>query len=134
MSDLSAPSRPRRLLYCERMFGVFFLLWGLILQVDNFVPLPRHGVFFTHLELIAPGWVWGVVMIVIALARYFAWRLDSARWRLGLSSMTLIFLWIIAGVAFWEGLWGISFPLAAFAAIIAQSCHRMLARDIELGL
>lgn len=128
------PYRLYRMLFCERSFGIFFLAWGLLLQANHFTRLAPHGSFLSHLESYAPGWVWGVGMILIGVGRYIAFRYKSARWRIRLSSFTLFYLWMIAFVAAWGGLWGATFPLALFVALLATEFHRMLARDIELGL
>lgn len=127
-------TRPHHMLFCERIFGVFFLLWGSLLQVGHFEQLAPHGSFLSKIEQYAPGWVWGLGMIAIGIGRFIAHRRKSRRWRMRLSSLTLFYMWMIAGVAAWSDLWGASFPLAAFVAVLAQLFHRMLARDIELGL
>lgn len=124
----------RRMLFGERTFGVFFLLWGLLLQLDTLIPLSPNGIFFFELKCYAPSWLWGSGMIAIGVGRYIAYRKHSARWRLTLSSATIIVLWLIAGVALWARLIGATFPLACFVALLAQGFHRMLAKDIQLGL
>lgn len=124
----------RRWLFGERAFGLLFLLWGLLLQLDAFIPLSPDGAFFFELKCYAPSWLWGGGMIVIGAGRYIAYRKRSAWWRMTLSSATIVVLWLIAGVALWAGLIGATAPLACFVALLAQSFHRMLARDIQVGL
>lgn len=133
MSSQPTSSR-RRMLFGEKIFGIFFVVWGLFLQLDNFVSLSPYGVFLFELKCYAPTWLWGAALTSIGLGRYFAYKSHSARWRLTFSSASIILLWIIAAVALWSRLLGATFPLAAFVAVLAQQFHRMLARDIELGL
>lgn len=124
----------RRMLFGERTFGLFFLFWGCLLQLDNFIPLSTTGILLFELKCYAPSWLWGGVMIVIGIGRYIAYRAHSKPWRLALSSATIIVLWLIAFIALWARLIGATFPLACFVAMLAQGFHKMLARDIELGL
>lgn len=128
------PAVPRRMLFGEKMFGVYFLAWGLLLQFDHLIDLSPRGAFLFELRCYAPSWLWGGGMIVIGIGRYLAYHRHSARWRLALSSATIVMLWLIAGVAVWAGLIGATAPLACFVALLAQGFHRMLARDIQLGL
>lgn len=138
MADLSATPRPRpRMLFGERTFGLYFVLWGLLLQLDHLdhvFHLSPDGIFFFELECYAPGWLWGSAMLAIGIGRYFAHRANHAKWRMRLSSATIVVLSLIAGVSIWAGLIGATAPLACFAVFLAIGFHRMLAKDIALGL
>lgn len=122
------------MLFCERVFGVWFLLWGLLLLLDTVTPLSRRGIFFGHLEEFLPGWAWGLVFIAIAVGRWLAYRRRSACWRVTLSTVTFVLLVVIATIAASTKLYGATLPLAAFAAYVAWWCHRALLRDLRRGL
>lgn len=122
------------MLFCERVFGVWFLLWGVVLILDTVTPIATRGIFFGHLEAYLPGWAWGVVFILIAMARWQAYRTQSRPWRVGLSAATFVLLVIIAAIAATTKLYGATLPLATFAAYVAWWCHRALLRDTRLGL
>lgn len=128
------PPVQRRMLFGERSYGIFFVLWGISLQIDCWTRISPRSSLFSELEFYAPGWVWGLTMILIGIGRFFAHRARSSKWRIRLSSLTIIVLWLVAATALWAGMIGATFPLACFAAVLAQGFHRMLARDIELGL
>lgn len=122
------------MLFCERAFGVWFLLWGMLLLVDAVTPIARRGIFFGHLEAYLPGWGWGVIFILVAVARWLAYRAQSRRWRVGLSATTFVLLVIVSSIAAAARLYGATLPLAGFAAYVAWWCHRAILRDSRLGL
>ncbi len=122
------------MLFCERAFGIWFLLWGLLLLVDTLTPIAQRGIFLGHLESYLPGWTWGTLFILIAVARWQAYRTQSRWWRVWLSGATFVLLVIITSIAAIAGLYGATLPLAGFAAYVAWWCHAALLRDIRLGL
>lgn len=122
------------MLFCERAFGVWFLLWGLLLLVDTVSPVSHRGIFYGHLEGYLPGWGWGILFIVIAIGRWWAYRRQSRCWRVRLSVVTFVLLVIVAAIAATTGLLAATFPLSAFAAYVAWWCHQALLRDTRLGL
>lgn len=122
------------MLFCERVFGVWFLLWGLLLILDTFTSIAHRGLFYGHLEQYLPGWMWGLVFIAIAVARWVAYRKKSRCWRVTLSTVTFVLLVVIATIAASTKLYAATLPLAAFAAYVAWWCHRQLLRDVRLGL
>lgn len=132
MSSDSTPRTP--MLFCERAFGVWFLLWGLILIVDTATPIARRGLFFGHLETFLPSWTWGIIFIVIALGRWQAYRKRSRCWRVRLSAVTFVLLLVVAAMAATTGLFAATVPLTLFAAYVAWWCHQALLRDTRLGL
>lgn len=127
------PSRPHPMPFCERAFGLFFLLWGAILLIDS-VFAPIAGRFAGRLEHYAPTWLWGSVFVIIAVARWAAYRFSSNKWRVWLSFASCIMLVIVAATAFSAGLWSATTPLAGMLAYIAFWCHSALLRDIRYGL
>lgn len=120
--------------FCERSFGLFFALWGLVLFLEGLLSHTTQGLFFGRLEHYMPSWAWGSVLSAIGVARYFAFRYKSACWRRRLSTLTLIVLVTIAAIAIATGLWAATAPLAVFVASVAYWCHIALLRDMRLGL
>lgn len=121
------------MLFCERSFGTFFVLWGLWLVLEKFVVFGR-GLFYNRLDHYLPTCAWGSLLILIGVSRYIAFKRRSKPWRLRLSLLTFLMLVIISAVAFSSGLWAATGPLSAFLAYIAFWCHGALIRDIGLGL
>lgn len=122
------------MLFCERSFGVFLFVWGVFLILDSWLSASHVGLFYGRMQEYMPSWAWGTVMIAISLARFIAFRAESARYRVGLSVVTLVLMVVIASIAVWSGLWGATAPLAGFVAYIAYWCHTALLRDLRLGL
>lgn len=125
--------KPHPMPFCERSFGTFFVIWGLILLMEGWLGAAQ-GLFFGRLESYMPAWAWGTVLSSIGVARYFAFRRKSAPWRRRLSTLTLIVLVVIAAIAIATGLWGATAPLAVYVACVAYWCHVALLRDMRLGL
>lgn len=119
--------------FCERAFGSFLVLWGLLLQTEHFTDLPT-GIFYGRLQVYAPGWAWGTLMLALGLARFAAYLFGSNRLRLILSKCTLALFWVIASIALYSQLWGATIPLSCFVAFMSQWCHGRLAKEIGLGL
>jgi hypothetical protein len=115
---------------CERGFGAFTFLWGVLLVLDAWQDFPS-GLFFRNFERYMPGWAWGSFMIALAAARLAAYYARSSAWRLRLSAVNVSLFAVIAMVAVLAGLFAVTFPLAAFLAVIGWWCHGNLAREIE---
>lgn len=122
------------MLFCERSFGIFFLLWGLVLVIDDLTGIHHVGEFYLHLRRYMPGWSWGALLMAIGLARFWAFRSNSRGWRIALSMVSCIVLVSIAALAFWAGRFIGTAPLAMFTAYIAFWCHAAMLRDVRLGL
>lgn len=122
------------MLFCERSFGVFFFIWGWILILDSFISASHTGVFYGYLERHFPGWVWGLIMIIIGTCRWIAHRTNSTRWRLRLSFATFVLLSIISSVALLAQLWVVTAPLCLFITYISYWCHGAIVRDVRIGL
>lgn len=134
---MSLPIHPygqRRMLFCERSFGVFLLLWGTLLLIDNLVTVARLGLFYGQMQSYMPSWAWGALMIGLAISRFLAFKSQSAAWRVRLSAATFVLMVVIASISAWTGLWGATAPLAGFVAYVAFWCHSALLRDLRLGL
>lgn len=127
------PSPKPPMLFCEKTFGKFFFLWGLILILDYLFLDSNHGIFYGHLERYMPGWGWGTLFLFIGTAKWAAHRLRSRRCRVLCSAITFILLLIIASIAIFTGLWGATAPLALFAAYISFWCHRSMLRDTHVA-
>lgn len=119
------------MLFCERSFGILFLIWGVILILDRIIITAQKGFLFAQLEAYMPGWCWGILLFSIGVGRWLAHRCHCSKWRIWLSLCTLIIMTIIATLAAWTGLWNATAPLAAFCAYVAWWCHRSLLRDIK---
>lgn len=125
---------PRRLPFCERYFGPFFILWGVVLILDHYFHLAARGLFYNHLDHYLPGWAWSAVLITIGATRlYAAWYRHTAL-RIHLSGATFVLLTVVAAIAWYTGLWAATAPLASFVAVVAYWCHSALLRDLRHGL
>lgn len=125
------PTRPR-MFFCERSFGILFVLWGIILILGKSEVIPiREGVFFYYLQQYMPGRCWGGVLLTIGILRWFAFHFKSTRWRINLSLISLITLTIIAAIAVYTRLWSATAPLACFSVYISFWCHRSLSRNLR---
>lgn len=120
--------------FCERYFGGFFVIWGIVLIADHFSELATKGIFYGTLEDYLPGWLWGLILLSIGLCRGVAFVCNSAKWRLRLSMLTFIIMVVIASIAIYTRLWAATAPLSIFIALISFWCHKALIRDVNLGL
>lgn len=120
-----------RMFFCERSFGVFFLLWGLVLVLSPSAPLMRQGIFLSHLEQYMSSRYWGLLLIIIGVLRFVAFRLDSLRWRLNFSFVSFVLLSIIATIATYTRLWAATAPISWFVVYVSFWCHRSLLRDLR---
>lgn len=120
--------------FCERYFGIFFVVWGLILILDHFLSIAAYGLFLGRLESYFPGWTWGVILLAIGMGRYVAFKLHCNSWRVLLSGATLVVLTVIASVAVFTRLWAATAPLSVFVAAISYWSHKALLRDLRYGL
>lgn len=125
--------KPYQMPFCERAFGTFFLVWGLILLAESLL-LRAEGRFLGRMEHYAPTWAWGGLLIVVGVGRWIAYRRDLPAWRVRLSFVSFIILVVVAATALSAGLWSATTPLAAMLAYVALWCHNALLRDIDLGL
>lgn len=124
--------RSPRMFFCERAFGILFVLWGIILVIGKGSILPiREGVFFFYLEQYMSGRCWGTLLLIIGVLRWVAFMYQSARWRINLSLISLIILTIIASIAMYTRLWSATAPLACFSVYVAFWCHLSLHRDLR---
>lgn len=121
-----------RMFSCERYFGVFFLLWGLVLILAPSAPLVVQGLFFSYLEKYMSSRYWGVLLAAIGILRFVSFRLRSIRWRLNLSFISFVLLSIIAAIATYTRLWAATAPLAWFVVYVSFWCHRSLLRDLRV--
>jgi hypothetical protein len=121
--------------FCEKAFGIFFVLWGTLLIASGaFSYLVVVGLFHARLESYLPTWAWGSVMVVIGIGRYLAFRLDHRSSRIRFSAGTVIMLTLIAASAVASGLWITTAPPTIFLAFVSYWCHIALLRDMRLGL
>jgi len=133
MTTASTSHRPH-MLFGERAFGAFFLLWGCILIADTFFPIAHHGLFLGEFEHVMPTCAWGIWFALLGAARFVAFRLRSACWRLRLSLISFLLLAIIAAMSLYSGLWAATAPLTIFVAYVSFWAHHRLRRDLRLGL
>lgn len=127
-----AKLRPPKMFFCERSFGILFVLWGIVLIIGKGSILPiREGIFFSYLEQYMSGRCWGMILLIIGMSRWVAFRFQSAQWRINLSLVSLIFLTVIATIAIYTRLWSATAPLACFSVYVAFWCHRAMIRDLR---
>lgn len=117
--------------FCERYFSVFLLLWGILLEVDALADIP-NGLFLRYFERYLPGWLWGAIMIGLAIGRFLAFRARSKTWRLRLSAATVALMTVIAAIAVFAQLFGATVPLTAFVAATSWWCHGELSRRLAI--
>ncbi len=120
--------------FCERVFGMFILPWGLWLLLRPLFGEVTEGVLHSEISGYAPMWAWGVFLTALGGARLLAYLWGGNRLRIALALVTVGFFWLLATAAWWAGLWDVTFPLAMFCAISSSWCFRALVRDIALGL
>lgn len=121
-----------RMFFSERAFGLFFLLWGLVLVLgkDTITPI-REGMFLAYLEEYMSGRCWGTLLLIIGILRWVAFRYQSIRWRLNLSLISFVVVAVVAAISVYTRLWSATAPLALFVTYVAFWCHKSLVRDLR---